>query len=102
MEKVAGAAWKLGGTPNYLGMIVRRTAHDVLLSAFGIGANLSGLLLSLLFLITGSIQEWLIFGLTITQFFLIVGAIGCINLALRVEQNSTLVGNKNCLQCQLH
>lgn len=91
MEKVAGAAWKLGGTSNYTGMIVRRTAHDVLLSAFGIGATLSGLLLSLLFFVTGSVQEWLIFGLTITQFFLIVGVIGFINLVLRVDQSSTLV-----------
>lgn len=91
MEKTGGETWKPNTRTYKIGLFIRRTANDVLLSVFGIGATVAGLFITLAWLMKGSPREWLIFGLTVTQFSIIIGMIGVFNFALRVDDSSRFI-----------
>ncbi len=91
LERTGKDSWGATKVSCKIGYIVRRTANDVLISAFGLGATILGVLLSLAILLEGSRGEWLIFGATAAKFIIVVSAIGAINLVTRADNKSKLL-----------
>jgi hypothetical protein len=96
-EKTGAPCWQPVGWLHQIGLMVRRTANDILLSAFGAGATIFGFFITIVMLAEGQAREWLIFGLTVTQFLVVVGSIGALNLLIRVDDAHPMISwQKKC------